>query len=69
LVREKMRGNICYSGITGTDQATWVLGGTFLKNVYVSLSTYTIFSKLLDSSTHLICHNCSRRYLIEKKIE
>jgi len=34
LVREKMRGNICYSGITGTDQATWVLGGTFLKNVY-----------------------------------
>jgi len=35
LVREKIRGNTCYSAITGTGQATWVLGGTFLKNVYV----------------------------------
>ncbi|CAG8550684.1 4145_t:CDS:2 [Acaulospora morrowiae] len=43
LVRERVsRSNkFCYSGMVSTDENVWILGGVFLKNVYVSnLSTF-----------------------------
>ncbi|CAG8489410.1 7006_t:CDS:2 [Acaulospora colombiana] len=47
LVRESVNPNsaLCYSGLASTDQNLWVLGGVFLKNVYVSIFLKAVFDR------------------------